>query len=55
MDNFGVITSKGREFQFGGTGGGDYSMSAPKGYHFTNFGGQFSDGWDSVSCFSAEV
>ncbi|EAS00025.2 F-box associated region protein (macronuclear) [Tetrahymena thermophila SB210] len=55
IDCFGVVTNKGNEYSFGGTGGGEYSQKAPKGYHFTCMGGYFSPGWDSISSFTMEV
>lgn len=55
LDKFGVRTNKGNAFQFGGNGGGPYSLAAPEGFHFVNFGGLFSKGWGNISAFSADI
>jgi len=55
LDHFSVETNKGRKLGFGGEDGKEISVCAPKGYHFTNFGGHFSEGWDSISSFSTEI
>lgn len=55
IDNFGVLTSKGAKYNFGGTGGGPFEVHAPLGYHFTCFGALYTEGWGSISTFSADV
>lgn len=55
LDNFSILTSKGNLYSFGGIGGGEYFVNAPEGYHFTNFGGLYSEGWDSISSFSTDL
>lgn len=55
IDNFGVRTSLGNLYGYGGTGGGPYSTRAPDGYHFTCFAALYSPGWNSISQFAAEI
>jgi len=35
--SFGVKTSLGNHYKYGGSGGNAYSMKAPEGFHFTCF------------------
>lgn len=55
IDNFGVRTSSGNLYGFGGTGGGAYSTRAPDGFHFTCFSALYNPGWNSISQFSSEI
>ncbi|EAR98960.2 hypothetical protein TTHERM_00997650 (macronuclear) [Tetrahymena thermophila SB210] len=44
LDAFGFETTKGRQYVFGGNGGGERELKAPDGLHFSNFGSIHCDG-----------
>lgn len=52
IDQFGIKTSKNREFKLGGEGGGPFSYDAPQGFHFCDFG---SCTWEYSSAIMADV
>ena len=55
IDSFGITTSLGQSFSFGGSGGTEFSYVAPEGFHFSVFGGVFSPKWGNISSFSANI
>ena len=55
IDCFGITTSLGQSFSFGGSGGAEFSYAAPEGFHFSVFGGVFSPKWGNISSFSANI
>lgn len=52
IDKFGIKTNKGREWGFGGEGGGPFNVDVPAGYYVSDFG---SNTWEHLSCIMADI